>query len=117
MEIGYILRSKRKELKLTQKQVAEYCGVTEATISRWESGNISNMRRDKIYKLATILQLSPAEIMGFTEQEMRAFETGDLLAFASNDPDAITLLAEYQKMTKTDRKRMIEFAKALNLTH
>ena len=117
MDIGYILKSRRKELGYTLDDVAKAVGVAAPTVSRWESGNISNMRRDRIYKLATKLQLSPAEIMGFTEAEMRAFETGDLLAFASNDPDAITLLAEYQKMNKTDRKRMIEFAKALNLTH
>lgn len=47
-KIGARLREKRIERALTQKQVADYVGVTEATVSRWESGEIDNMRRDKI---------------------------------------------------------------------
>lgn len=58
------IRERRIELKLTQRQVADYVGVTEATVSRWESGEIDNMRRDKIAKLAGILNVSPLLIMG-----------------------------------------------------
>ena len=59
-----ILKERRKELKLTMLQVAQRVGVSEGTISRWESGNIANMRRDRIAKLAEVLQLSPALIAG-----------------------------------------------------
>ena len=58
------LKARRKELDLSQKEVAEYVGVTEATYSRWESGEIKNPRRDKIARLARILRLSPASIVG-----------------------------------------------------
>ena len=62
-----LLRSKRKELKLTMKQVADYVGVSEATVSRWETGNIANMGRDKIALLSQILKLSPGAIAGYDE--------------------------------------------------
>ena len=62
------LKARRKELKLTMLQVAEYVGVSEATISRWESGNIANMKRDKIAKLAEILQVRPSAIMGVDDE-------------------------------------------------
>lgn len=61
------LKSRRKDLGLTMKEVADAVGVSEGTVSRWESGNIANMGRDKIYSLSLILQLTPAEIMGFDE--------------------------------------------------
>ena len=48
MEIKDILRERRIELDLTMKDVANSVGVSEATVSRWESGEIANMRRDKI---------------------------------------------------------------------
>lgn len=64
---GDILKQKRKELRLTLKEVAEYVGVSEATVSRWESGNIANMGRDKIAKLAKILELSPSVIAGYAD--------------------------------------------------
>ena len=66
MNIGEIIREKRIERGLTQKEVADYIGVTEATVSRWESSNINNMRRDRIAKLANILKMSPADIIGIS---------------------------------------------------
>lgn len=69
----HYLVTRRKELGKTQKEVAEYIGVTEATVSRWESGNIANMRRDRIKKYAEVLQTTPAAIMGIeAETEIEA---------------------------------------------
>ena len=57
------LSERRKELGLTQKEVADAVGVAEATVSRWESGEIANMRRDRISALAKILKCSADFIM------------------------------------------------------
>jgi repressor LexA len=62
------LRERRKELGLTMKEVASAVGVSEGTVSRWESGNIANMGRDKIYALSKILKMSTAEIMGIEDE-------------------------------------------------
>lgn len=59
------LKDRRKELGLTMKDVAEFVGVSEATISRWESGDIENMKRNRIAKLSKALQISPAVLMGW----------------------------------------------------
>lgn len=67
MEISKKLRDRRKELNLTMLEVAQRTGVSEATVSRWESGDIANMRRDKIVALAKALQVAPAFIMGWDE--------------------------------------------------
>lgn len=69
MEVQDIIKEKRIALNLTMKEVADYVGVTEATISRWESGDIANMRRDRIYKLSQVLNLSPLVIMGIEEEQ------------------------------------------------
>ena len=50
---------------MTLKEVADAVGVSEATVSRWESGDIENMKRDKIKKLADALLISPGVIMGW----------------------------------------------------
>lgn len=59
MEIKDIIRNRRIALGLTMKQVADAAGVNEATISRWESGEIDNMRRHSIAALAKTLSLDP----------------------------------------------------------
>lgn len=67
MEVKDILKSRRQELNLTMKEVATSVGVNEGTISRWESGNIANMKKDKIMALAKALQISPAVIIGWDD--------------------------------------------------
>ena len=69
MEMKEILKSRRIELNLTQKEVADFVGVSEATLSRWETGEIKNLKRNRISALAKILQLSPSTIVGDMEDD------------------------------------------------
>ena len=62
MDIGAFLKLTRQEKDLTQKEVADAVGVSEGTVSRWESGKIGNMRRDKIEALAKVLDIDPTII-------------------------------------------------------
>ena len=63
--IGDFIRDRRKELGLSQAEVAAAVGVSVPTVSRWERGDIANMARDKIAKLAKVLRISPLQIVGF----------------------------------------------------
>ena len=65
MNVKDIIRERRVTLGLTMKEVADKVGVSEATISRWESGEIANMRRGAISSLSKALNISPNEIMGW----------------------------------------------------
>ena len=57
------IKQLRQGLNLTMKEVAEAVGVTEATISRWESGHIGSMRSERLEALAKILQTTPQYIL------------------------------------------------------
>lgn len=59
MDIGKIINKKRLELGLTLEEVGNFVGVSKSTVKKWEDGYISNMKRDKIAKLAKILKLNP----------------------------------------------------------
>ena len=63
MNIGIIIYNRRKELKLTLEQIGDYVGVGKSTVKKWESGYIANIKRDKIAKLAEILQLNPLTLI------------------------------------------------------
>ena len=62
--IGELIEKRRKELGLTLEEVGNYVGVGKSTVKKWETGYISNMRRDKISLLSKILQISPTELIG-----------------------------------------------------
>lgn len=62
MNLGNKIRDRRKNLGLTLKEVSASVGVAEATVQRWESGNIKIIKSDKMKKLASVLQVSIYEL-------------------------------------------------------
>lgn len=64
MDVRNVIKSRRLELGLTMQEVADAVGVTQSAVSRWESGDVNNMRRDRIFALAKVLDISPLLILG-----------------------------------------------------
>lgn len=58
----------REKLGYTLEELAKLVGVSAPTIQRYESGEIKNVRRDKISNLAKALEVSPAYLMGWNEE-------------------------------------------------
>lgn len=65
--LSLTLKSRRKELGLTLAQIADRMNVSEATVQRWESGNIKALRYDKVARLADVLNVHPTALMGWDE--------------------------------------------------
>lgn len=65
--LSTVLKQRRKELGLTLLQIADAVGVTEATVQRWESGSIKSVRYEKLGRLADILKVPPAALMGWDD--------------------------------------------------
>lgn len=115
-EVNVIIKERREELGLTLEDVAKYVGVNNSTVSRWESGNIGNMRRDKIVKLAEILSLSPAVIMGWevpTTFENTPEVQKKLTEITNGEVDLIMQLREMDEEARAAFiERIYEYAKA-----
>ncbi|AZV58858.1 helix-turn-helix transcriptional regulator [Clostridium sp. AWRP] len=69
MEINEKIKSRREELGLTLQEIGEYLGVSKATVQRYESGEIKNLKLGTIEKLAQVLKISPSYLMGWDEPE------------------------------------------------
>ena len=67
MEFKDIVRKRRLEIGATLEEIGKAVGVSKATVQRWESGEIKNVRRDKINRLADALQTTPSCLMGWEE--------------------------------------------------
>ena len=61
--IGKLIRERRTELKLTLEEVGKAVGVSKSTVKKWEDGDISNMRRDKIASLSRVLRIHPVSLI------------------------------------------------------
>ncbi|MDO4649158.1 MAG: helix-turn-helix transcriptional regulator [Eubacteriales bacterium] len=122
MEVKDILKQRRLEKGLSLDDVARSVGVTGATISRWESGEIANMRRDKIVKLAEALDLSPSVIMGWEEpSEQEGYytnpETAKLAQELHDNPDLRALLDASRDMKPEQMRNVTAVIQAMKDTN
>lgn len=61
------LKELRRKAGLTLEELAEKIETSKQTIHRYENGVIANIPHEKIKKLATALDVSPSELMGWEE--------------------------------------------------
>jgi len=67
-DIGLFIASKRKEQNLTQEQLAEKLGVSNKTVSKWETGK--NMPDYSVVEqLCQVLNISVGELIAGKEKE------------------------------------------------
>lgn len=104
-EVGNLIYERRKALGLTLEEVGNAVGVSKSTVKKWENGFISNMRRDKIEKLAKILEISPVRLLGITEKTY----------LQPNDPLFVKICTIYDTLNETGRQKALERLEELAL--
>lgn len=62
------IKFNREKLGYTLEELSKLVGVSAPTIQRYESGEIKNVRRDKIAKLAKALDVTPSYLMGWEDE-------------------------------------------------
>ncbi|EKN6417009.1 LexA family transcriptional regulator [Yersinia enterocolitica] len=56
--VGGRIKFRRRQLKLTQKDIAEYVGISASAVTQWES-DATGLSSDSLLKLASLLECSP----------------------------------------------------------
>lgn len=70
MTKGERIRARRKELGLTLEAVAAATDTSKQTIQRYENGVIENIPDARLEAIARVLSTTPAQLMGWAEEEM-----------------------------------------------
>ena len=86
MNVGEKIKLRRKELKISADDLADYVGVSRSTIFRYEKGDIEKVGPEVLKKIADKLRISPAELMGWSNEISvePEYTTSDLRAMAEN---------------------------------
>jgi len=111
------IKELREKHGMTLEQVGNIVGVGKSTVRKWETGDIANMRRDKIAKLAEALHTTPAYLMGWDvdiEDTSYKIEAADADAWdklnAEFNPQAVQeAIALYQKFQELPPEKQAEF--------
>lgn len=114
MNIGEIIKNRRKELGMSAEDVAEIIGASPATIYRYESNYITKMGIDKLTPIAKALRVSEAYLMGWTTNPNWRPDSDVSLASAPADPLQLTeqeerLLGICRSLNEEGRERLAEY--------
>lgn len=67
--IGQKIKTRREELGLTLKDIADQIGVASSTISRYETGRIENIKMPVIDSIADALNVNPSWLLGKSDKK------------------------------------------------
>lgn len=87
MNVGEKIKLRRKELKISADDLADAVGVSRSTIFRYEKGDIEKVGPEVLKKIADKLYISPAELMGWSDEnsvESKTYTDLDLRKMAEN---------------------------------
>ena len=70
-KVGNSIKEARKAKGLTQKELAKLLKCSHTTISKYEQGEIENMPRPRMQKMADILEVSPVVLFDFSEEKQK----------------------------------------------
>lgn len=107
--MGFAERFKvlREEKGMTLAEIAKKMEVSEATVQRWESGNIKQVRYGRINKLAEVLDTSPAYLMGYDEQ------SDEELALTEDERKFILMIRKLTPQGRAAAAQMLQSLQAL----
>lgn len=112
MNTGDRIKQRRIELGLTADELADRIKKSRATIYRYENGDIENMPTPVLEPLAKALYTTPADLMGWDEEEATADKL--LEAYESNihsDEQLNRIIGYYNDMNQPDRDMLENMAK------
>lgn len=103
------IKERRNELGYTLLYVAEKLDVKEATMQRYESGAIKNIKHETIVKLADILDCNPAYLMGWLDTPHGEPASKNTLSDCEKN-----LILNFRKLNTSGKDKVFEYMQDLS---
>jgi transcriptional regulator with XRE-family HTH domain len=110
MNIGTKVRVKREEKGYTQSELAKRTGLTQATISRLESGEVRQLKSEAVKSLARALGVSVDFLVG-DRRNMGFAET------ITSDENAQVIFRGFEKLSEEKRQQLKDYVEFLLKRH
>ena len=114
MNTGEKIKMLRKSAKMTQAELAEKLGVRDAAVAKYETGRVTNLKRETIAKLAEIFDVSPIyfmddDIVVMPNKTIDMLERNAKKMYA--DKKTIELNDIFEELSDTQRLKVLEYAR------
>ena len=98
-ELTKRIKQRRKSQNKTLLEVAEFVGVKEATIQRYESGDIKTIPYKNIELIAQCLNCSPAYLMGWED---------DIASLSDDELDS-RIIEVFDRLSEEKQKQALDY--------
>lgn len=120
MTMGDRIRILRKQHRMTQAELGSKIGVGKTAIVKYEKGEVENIPRSSIQKMATLFGVSPSYLMCFDDWDKNSEVLSDEVKLieriqAKWGKDMVTLMQHFSEMNEEGQQRILDVAESLNL--
>lgn len=120
-DMGLRIKARRKDIGMTQEELGKKIGVTKATINKYETGVVINMKRPTVEKIAQALDVNPGYLMGWTDNITRVLTNNGVIGQNSGtitvnnlertlSKEELELLRIYSVLDVKGRMRLLQAA-------
>lgn len=103
IEIGKRIKSKRKELKMSQKELGAKVNLSEASISKYESGKVEEVTTTKLNDFATALDVNVGWLLGLSS--IRERNNSEIIALFTG------IAREKGDFTEEEMEKILDYVK------
>jgi transcriptional regulator with XRE-family HTH domain len=96
--IGYRIKEKRKEMKMSAEELGKRLGKDRSTIYRYEKGDIENLPLDILEPIAKALQTTPAYLMGWEQVQKKNDALTDIVVRLRTDEEFCSVVEGLNKL-------------------
>lgn len=102
-DVGIKIFNARKKLKMSRVELGKKVNLHESTIKRYEDGHIKSLDIEKLKEFASALDISPAYLMGWEEENKETNQNEDAISIEEHK-----LLKNFNKLNKTGKDEAIK---------
>lgn len=118
MTIGQRIKARRKELGMSQEELASAIGYTSKTTVNKIEKDVNQLRQNKIKDIALALRTTPEYIMGWDEDDSPRpcyypEEIREIADFFENNPDYRVLFDEIRNVKQEDIEKIASVIKLI----
>lgn len=103
--IGERIEQLRKARGLTLAELGKKIGVAASTVQKWETGQIQNIRINKVPVIAKALGVTIEYLMGFTDDPQAR-----LIPDEAGSPELLEVVRIYKGLDLRQKHRLLEYA-------
>lgn len=118
MTMGQRIRILRKEHKMSMEELGKHIGVGKSAILKYEKGDVENLPRSTIEKMAILFGVSPSYLMCFDQWDENSEALSDEVILieriqAKWGKDMVFLMQHFSELNEDGQKTILNISESL----